>query len=120
MAGWSGARRLNLPGKAVIAVAVIAVALVAAVPAALLAGIIMMLLGHVIGGLALFGGWVLAATAAVLLAGLSGAHHLRKMVTEHSFRIVTLSRDDYGYRSDDYGDRNSDYRLRKSDYSYLN
>ena len=111
MAGWSGVRRLNLPGKAVIAVAVIAVALVAAVPVALLAGIIMMLLGHVIGGLALFGGWVLAATAAVLLAGLSGAHHLRNMVTERSFHVVTLGRDDYSYRSDDHGYRSDHYSL---------
>jgi uncharacterized membrane protein YdjX (TVP38/TMEM64 family) len=120
MAGWSGARRLNLPGKAVIAVAVIAVALVAAVPVALLAGIIMMLLGHVIGGLALFGGWVLAAAGAVLLAGLSGAHQLRKMVTERSVQVVTLSSDDYTYHGDDHGDRNGTYRLRSSDYSYLN
>jgi len=112
MAGWYGTRRLNLSGKAVIVAAVIAVALVAAVPVALVAGIIMMLLGHVIGGLALFGGSVLAATGAVVLAGLSGARHLRKMVTERSFRIVTLGSDDYSYRGDDYG-----YR---SDYSYLN
>ena len=106
MAGWYAARRLNtrlnLSGKAVIAVAVIAVALVAAVPLALLAGIIMMLLGHVIGGLALFGGSVLAATGAVVLAGLSGARHLRKMVTERGFRIVPLGRDDYSYRDNDY------------------
>jgi uncharacterized membrane protein YdjX (TVP38/TMEM64 family) len=120
MAGWYGARRLNLSGKAVIAVAVIAVVLVAAVPAALLAGIILMLLGHVIGGLALFGGSVLAATGAVVLAGLSGARHLRKMVSERSFRIVTLGSDDYTYPSDGYGGRSTDYRLRKSDYSYLN
>jgi uncharacterized membrane protein YdjX (TVP38/TMEM64 family) len=111
MAGWYAARRLNLSGKAVIAVTVIAVALVAAVPVALLAGIIMMLLGHVVGGLALFGGSVLAATGAVVLAGLSGARHLRKMVTERGFRVVTLGRDDYSYR---------DYSYRDNDYSYLN
>ena len=112
MAGWYGARRLNLSGRAVIAVAVIALALVAAVPVALVAGLVLMLLGHVIGGLALFGGSVLAATGAVVLAGLSGARHLRKMVTEHSVRIVSLGRDDYSYRNDGNG-----YR---SDYSYLN
>jgi uncharacterized membrane protein YdjX (TVP38/TMEM64 family) len=112
MAGWSATRRLNMSGKAVIAVAVIALALVAAVPVALLAGITMMLLGHVIGGLALFGGSVLAATGAVVLAGLSGARHLRKMVTERGFRVVTLGRDDDSYRGDDYA-----YR---GDYSYLN
>jgi len=113
MAGSYRTRRLNMSGKAVIAAAVIAVALVAAVPVALLAGIIMMLLGHVIGGLALFGGSVLAATAAVVLAGLSGARHLRKMVTEGSFRVVTLGRGDYSYGGDDYSSRSSDY-------SYLN
>jgi uncharacterized membrane protein YdjX (TVP38/TMEM64 family) len=120
MAGWYGARRLNMSGKAVIAVAVIAVVLVAAVPVALVAGIIMMLLGHVIGGLALFGGSVLAATGAVLLAGLSGARHLRKMVTGPSFRIVTLGRDDYSYRSDDHSYRGDAYGYRGNDHSYLN
>ena len=119
MAGWYGARRLNLSGKAVIAVAVIALALVAAVPVALVAGLVMMLLGHVIGGLALFGGSVLAATGAVVLAGLSGARHLRKMVTEHSVRIVTLGRDDYSHRNDGNGYR-SDGNGYRSDYSYLN
>jgi uncharacterized membrane protein YdjX (TVP38/TMEM64 family) len=109
MAGWYAARRRNMSGKAVIAVAVIALVLVAAVPVALLAGIIMMLLGHVIGGLALFGGSVLAAAGAVLLAGLSGARHLRKMVTERNFRIVTLGREDYSYRDNDHGYRNNDY-----------
>jgi uncharacterized membrane protein YdjX (TVP38/TMEM64 family) len=120
MAGWYGARRLNMSGKAVIAVAVIAVALVAAVPVALVAGIIMMLLGYVIGGLALFGGSVLVATGAVLLAGFSGAHHLRKMITEPSVRIVRLGRDDYSYRSDDYSYRSDGYSYRGNDHSYLN
>ena len=120
MAGWYGARQLNMSGKAVIAVAVIAVVLVAAVPVALVAGIIMMLLGHVIGGLALFGGSVLVATGAVLLAGFSGAHHLRKMITEPSVRIVRLGRDDYRYRSDDYRYRSDGYSYRGNDHSYLN
>jgi len=50
----------------------------------------MMLLGHVIGMLALFGGSILAATAAVLLAGFTGVRQpgaavVRGMLTEHDF-----------------------------------
>jgi hypothetical protein len=40
----------------------------AAVPVALLAAVVMMMLGYVVGGLALFGGSVLAAAIAVALA----------------------------------------------------
>ena len=50
--------------KAVVAVTLLALVLVAIVPVALLAGMVMMLLGHVVGGLALFGGSILAATIA--------------------------------------------------------
>ncbi|HEY3978537.1 MAG TPA: hypothetical protein VGM79_14775 [Streptosporangiaceae bacterium] len=46
---------------------------------ALLAGVILLLLGHAIGGLAPFGGSILAAVVAV--AGMSGMRHLRKLVT---------------------------------------
>jgi hypothetical protein len=66
-----------------------------------------MLLGHVIGGLALFGGSILAATAAVVLASVTGVRHLRGMVTEHDFtehnftehdsQVFQLDRDDYTY-----------------------
>jgi len=79
----------------VIAVTLLAVLLVFAVPVALLAGLIMMLLGHVVGGLAVFGGSILAALAAVTVAGLSGMRHLRKMLAERSFRVVQLSPGDY-------------------------
>jgi predicted lipid-binding transport protein (Tim44 family) len=47
-----------------------------------------MMLGHVVGGLALFGGSVLAAAVAVALAGMSGMRHLRKLVSGRSFRLV--------------------------------
>jgi hypothetical protein len=57
----------------------------------------MMLLGHVIGGLALFGGSILAATGAVVLAGVTGLRHLRSMLTEHNFRVLQLGGDDYTY-----------------------
>jgi predicted lipid-binding transport protein (Tim44 family) len=74
--------------RAVIAVTLLALLLVAAVPVALLAGVVMMMLGHVVGGLALFGGSVLAAAVAVALAGMSGMRHLRKLVSGRSFRLV--------------------------------
>jgi uncharacterized membrane protein YdjX (TVP38/TMEM64 family) len=97
MAGWYGARKLSRSTKAVIAVTVLALALVVAVPAALLVAVIMMLLGHVVGGLILFGGSILAAVAAVTLAGLSGVRHLRRLVTGRSLRILPLGSDDYTY-----------------------
>ena len=62
-----------------IAVTLLALLLVAAVPVALLAAVVMMLLGHVVGGLALFGRSVLAAAIAVALAGVSGMRRLRQL-----------------------------------------
>jgi uncharacterized membrane protein YdjX (TVP38/TMEM64 family) len=116
MAGWYAARRPNMSSKVVIALALLAFALVAAVPVALVVGVLMMLLGHVIGGLALFGGSILAAAAAVVLASVTGVRHLRGvirgMVTEHDFtehdstehnvtehdnQVFQLDRDDYTY-----------------------
>jgi hypothetical protein len=78
----------------VIAMTILAALLVAVVPVALFAGIVLMVLGHVVGGLALFGGSMLAAVAAVVVAGVSGMHHLRKLA-ERTFRIVQLDRADY-------------------------
>jgi hypothetical protein len=74
--------------RAVIAVTLLALLLVAAVPVALLAGVVMMIVGHVVGGLAVFGGSVLAAAVAVALAGVSGMRHLRKLVSGLSFPVV--------------------------------
>jgi hypothetical protein len=88
MTGWYTERMPNRSARAVIAVTLLALLLVAAVPVALLAGLIMMLLGHVVGGLALFGGSVLAAAVAVALAGMSGMRHLRKLVSGSSLRVV--------------------------------
>jgi uncharacterized membrane protein YdjX (TVP38/TMEM64 family) len=111
MAGWYAARRTNMSAKAVIALTLLAVVLVAAVPVALVVGVLLMLLGHVIGGLALFGGSILAATAAIVLAGVSGVRHLRRMIAERSFyverdfhaerdfRVLPLGNDDYTYVS---------------------
>ena len=83
--------------KVVIAVALLAVLLVAAVPVALFVGLILMLLGHVVGGLALFGASMLAAGAAVVIASLIGVRHLRRLVTECGFGVVRLGRGDYHY-----------------------
>ena len=117
MAGWYMARRQNMSSKVVIALALLAVALVVAVPVALLVGIIMMLLGHVIGGLALFGGSILAATAAVVLASVTGVRHLRGvvrgMLTEHDFTEHDLT-------EHDFNEHNSQvFQLDRDDYTYI-
>jgi uncharacterized membrane protein YdjX (TVP38/TMEM64 family) len=97
MTSWYAARMMDRSAKVVIAVTLLALVLVAAVPVALLAGVLMMLLGHVVGGLALFGGSVLAAVAAVVVAGMSGMRHLRKLAAGRSFHTVQLGRSDYTY-----------------------
>jgi hypothetical protein len=104
MTDWYTGRMMGWSGKAVIAAVVLAVLLVAAVPVAFFAGVILMLVGHIVGGLALFGASVLAAVAAVVIAGVSGVRHLRKMVTElvsqrgYGDRVVQLGRGEYDYR----------------------
>ena len=97
MAAWYTARRAGWPARAVIALGLLAVLLVAAVPAALFVGVVMMLLGHVVAGLALFGASVLAAAAAVVTAAVSGVRHLRKLVTQAGHHVVRLRRGDYRY-----------------------
>ena len=76
--------------KAVIAAALLAVLLVAAVPVALMVGVFMMLFGHVIAGLALFGGSILAAFVAVVIASMSGVRQLRKLVRRHGYNVTQL------------------------------
>jgi hypothetical protein len=95
MTGWYAERTPDRSAKAVIAVTLLALLLVAAVPVALLAGVVMMTLGHVVGGLALFGGSVLAAVIAVTLAGMGGMRHLRKVLAQGSFRVVQLDGSQY-------------------------
>jgi uncharacterized membrane protein YdjX (TVP38/TMEM64 family) len=118
MTGWYAERTPDRSAKAVIAVTLLALLLVAAVPVALLAGLVLMLLGHVIGGLALFGGSVLAAAVAVAVAGMSGVRHLRKLVSARSFRVVQL--DDSQY-TDVAEPESSEYtgvlQLDRSDYT---
>jgi hypothetical protein len=102
------ARTMSWSARAVIAAGVLAVLLVAAVPAALFAGLILMLLGHVIGGLALFGGSILAAGTAVVIAGFGGVLHLRRLVSQLSQRsswghhVVQLGRGEYDYDAPRY------------------
>jgi hypothetical protein len=95
MTGWYPQRTPDRPARAMIAVTLLALLLVAAVPVALLAAVVMMVLGHVVGGLALFGGSVLVAAMAVALAGMSGMRHLRKMLSAASFRVVRLDGSQY-------------------------
>jgi hypothetical protein len=95
MTSWPAEQTPDRSGRAVIAVMLLALLLVAAVPVALLAGLVMMLLGHVIGGLALFGGSILAAVVAVAVTGMSGMRHLRKLVSERGFGVVRLDSSQY-------------------------
>jgi hypothetical protein len=95
MTGWMAEPTSDRSGKAVMAVMLLALVLVAAVPVALLAGLVMMVLGHVVGGLALFGGSILAAVLAVAVAGMSGMRHLRKLFSGQGLRIVPLDPSQY-------------------------
>jgi len=118
MTGWYAERTPDRSAMAVIAATLLALLLVAAVPVALLAGVVMMMLGHVLGGLALFGGSILAAAIAVALAGMSGIRHLRKLVSGRSFRVVQLDGSQY---TDVAQPQDSDYtnvvRLDRSEYT---
>jgi uncharacterized membrane protein YdjX (TVP38/TMEM64 family) len=85
-------KTMSWSAKLVIAAALLAVLLVAAVPVALLVGIFLMLFGHVIVGLALFGASILAAIVAVVIASMSGVRQLRKLVRQHGYRVTDLQR----------------------------
>src|ERR1700689_1439761 len=101
MTDWYAERTPSRSAKAVIAVTLFALLLVAAVPVALLAGVVVMVLGHVVGGLALFGGSILAPAAGVALAGITGTRPLRKMLSRFSstsssgFRVAQLDSSQY-------------------------
>ena len=118
MTGWYAERAPDRSGRAVIAVMVLALLLVAAVPVALLAGVVMMLLGHVVGGLALSGGSILAAAIAVAVAGMSGMRHLRRLVSGRGFGVV---QPDSGQYADVAEPKGSDYpdvvHLDRSEYT---
>jgi uncharacterized membrane protein YdjX (TVP38/TMEM64 family) len=97
MAVWVSNRKMGWQAKALIALGVLAVLLVAAVPVAFLVGLIMMLLGHIVGGLALWGASLVAAGAAVAIAGLSGVRQLRKFLSQQRYRVVQLRQGDYDF-----------------------
>jgi hypothetical protein len=117
MTGWYAERAPGRSAKAVIAVTLLALLLVAAVPVALLAGLILMMLGHVAGGLALFGGSVLVAVIAVALAGMSGMRHLRKLISGQGFRVVRLDGSQYTTAEPGGGDRANVVQLDGSEYT---
>ena len=118
MTGWYVERTPNRSAKAVTAVTLLALLLVAVVPVALLAALAMMILGHVVGGLALFGGSVLAAAIAVALAGVSGMRHLRKLVSADSFRLVQLDGSQYtDVTEPEGGDYTNVVQLDRSEYT---
>ena len=93
MSRWNAEQRPSWAGRAVMALTLLALVLVAIVPLALLAGVVMMALGHVTGGFALFGGSVLAAIAAVTLAAKTGMRHLRTVISRSGIRIGPLDGD---------------------------
>jgi len=97
MSNWYPARRMGWQAKAAIGLGVLAVLLIAAIPVAFLAGLIMMLLGHVIGGLAVFGVSILAAASAVVIAGVNGVAQLRKVISRQRYKVVQLLGSDYRY-----------------------
>ena len=118
MTGWYAQRTPDRSAKAVIAVTLLALLLVAAVPVALLAAVIMMVLGHVVGGLALLGGSVLTAATAVALAGMTGMQHLRKLVSRASFHVVQLDRRQYTDVAEPNGSEYTDVvQLDRSEYT---
>ena len=118
MTGWHAERTPDRSARVVIALTLLVLVVVAAVPVALLAAIVMMILGHVVGGLALFGGSVFAAAMGVALVGVTGMRHLRKVLVRGSFHIVELDRRQY---ADAAEPRGSDYtdvvQLDRSEYT---
>ena len=120
MTGWYAERTPDRSAKAVIAVTLLALLLVAAVPVALLAAVVMMILGHVAVGLVLAAGSILAAAIAVAVAGMSGMRHLRKLLSGRSFRVVQLDGSQYTDVAEPQG---SDYtnvvQLDRSEYTEI-
>ncbi|HEX3963684.1 MAG TPA: hypothetical protein VHZ03_44770 [Trebonia sp.] len=118
MTRWYAERVPGRPARGLIAVTLLALLLVAAVPVALLAGVVMMIAGHVAGGLAVFGGSVLAASVAVALAGVSGMRRLRKLVSGLSFPVVQPNGSQYTDAAEPAGgDHANVVQLDRSEYT---
>jgi hypothetical protein len=120
MTSWYAERTPGRSARVVITMTVLALLLVAAVPVALLAGLILMMLGHLVGGLALFGGSVLAAAIAVAVAGMSGMRHLRKLVSGQGFRIMPLDGSQFTAAEPTGTDYANVVRLDGTDYTEVN
>jgi hypothetical protein len=88
MTVWEATRMMSWRSRAVVGVGLLAVILIAAVPVAFVAGVILMLLGHVVGGFALFGASVVAAVAAVVTASKIGVRHVRALITRQRDTIA--------------------------------
>jgi hypothetical protein len=120
MTSWYTERMPSRSAKAVIAVTLLALLLVAAVPLALLAGLVLMVVGHVVVGLAVFGGSVLAAAVTVAVAGMSGLRHLRKLVSGLSFPVVQPDGSQYtGVPEQRDGDHVNVVHLDRSEYTEI-
>ena len=120
MTGWYAQRTPDRSAKAVIALTLLALLLVATVPVALLAAVVIMLLGHVAGGLALFGGSILAAAIAITLAGMTGMWHMRKLLSARSFRVVQLDASQYtDVAEPEGGDYTNVVQLDHSEYTEI-
>ena len=118
MTSWYAERTPDRSAKATIAVTLLALLLVAAMPVALLAAVVIMILGHVVGGLALLGGSVLAATIAVALAGMSGMRQLRKLLSGDNFRVVRLNGSQYADVAEpEHSDSANLVQLDRSEYT---
>ena len=117
MTGWDTERLARRSAMATSAIALLALLLVAAVPVALLAGVVMMMLGHVVGGLAVFGGSVLAAALVVVLAGMSGMRQLRKLVSGRSFGVLGQEGGQYAEPEAGGSDYANAVRLDRSEYT---
>jgi len=118
MTGWNAERMPDRPARAVIALTLLALLLVAAVPVALLAAVIMMMLGYVTGGLALLGGSVLAAVIAVAVAGMSGLRQLRKLLSAGGFGVVRPGGSPYTDDAEPEGGRYTNLvQLDRSEYT---
>ena len=118
MTGWYAERTPDRSAKAMIAVTLLALLLVAAVPVALLAAVVMMILGYAVGGLALFGGSVLVAAIAVTLAGMNGMRQLRKLLSGDSVRVVRLDGSQYTDVAEPAGESCTNLvQLDRSDYT---
>jgi uncharacterized membrane protein len=118
MTGWYAERTPDRSARAVIALTLLALLLVAVVPVALLAAVVVMMLGHVVGGLALFGGSVLAVGVAIALAGMSGMRHLRKLLSRGSIGVVRLDGSQYADVGEPEGnDYTNVVQLDRSEYT---